>query len=104
MSQRRCFLCGQKIRPGNGYRLGRHAYASEKISETHLFCNAADANAWIIWHGNHPHWNGIRWSLPRDNTRKAGILMDFAKNFINQQRPLPYDCMQLLEENLWSLI
>lgn len=104
MSQRRCFLCGQKIRPGAGYRLGKHGYASGKITESHLFHNAGCANIWIIWHGHHQRWNGIRWSLHREQMRKYDIIMDFATNFINQQRPLPDDDMQILEENFWSLV
>ena len=104
MSQRRCFLCGQKIRPGAGYRLGKHAKDYEKVTETHLFCSGSCGNVWMIWHGNHDRWNGIRWSLNREQHRKDKILMDFTTNFINAQRPLPDDCMQLLEENLWSLV
>lgn len=53
----------------------------------------------------HPdRWNGIRWSLGRERKRKYDIIMDFATNFINQQRPLPDDDMELLEKNLWSLV
>lgn len=104
MSQRRCFLCGQKIRPGAGYRLGKHGYASGKITESHLFHNAACANIWTIWHGRHDRWNGIRWSLGRERKRKYDILLDFTENFINRQRPLPDDCMELLEKNFWSLV
>lgn len=100
MSQRRCFLCGEKIRPGKGYRLGKHAYASDKMTETHLFCTAGCGNAWIIWHGVHSRWNGIRWS----KNRYYYIFTNFVDKFINSQRPLPDDCMQLLEENFWSLV
>lgn len=103
MSQRRCFLCGEKVRPGAGYRLGMHG-KSGRITESHLFHNAACANVWTIWHGHHQRWNGIRWSLHREQMRKYDILMDFAANFINQQRPLPDDAMQILEENFWSLV
>lgn len=52
----------------------------------------------------HRRWNGIRWSLHREQMRKYDIVMDFATNFINQQRPLPDDDMKILEENLWSLV
>ena len=103
MSQRRCFLCGEKVRPGAGYRLGMHD-TSGKITESHLFHNAGCANVWMIWHGHQDRWNGIRWSLGRERKRKYDIIMDFAENFINQQRPLPDDDMQILDENLWSLV
>lgn len=100
MSQRRCFLCGHKIRPGEGYRLGKHAMYSDKMKETHLFCTAGCGNAWMIWHGVHSRWNGIRWS----KNRYYDIFTNFVDKFINSQRPLPDDCMQLLEENFWSLV
>lgn len=103
MSQRRCFLCGEKVRLGAGYRLGLHG-TSGRCTMSHLFHNAACANVWTIWHGRHHRWNGIRWSLHREQMRKYDIIMDFAANFVNQQRPLPADDMQILEDNVWSLV
>jgi hypothetical protein len=105
MSQRRCFLCGQKIRPGAGYRLGRLAgISSDKVAEVHLFHNASCANVWMIWKGHHDRWNGIRWSLGRERMREYGIIMGFAKNFIDSQRPLPDDAMDILDKHLWKLV
>ena len=105
MSQRRCFLCGQKVRPGAGYRLGRlKEWGSDKVIEGHLFHNASCANVWTIWQGHHARWNGIRWSLNRERKRKYDIIVDFAKNFIDSQRPLPDDDMDLLDKHLWTLV
>ena len=103
MSQRRCFLCGHKIRPGAGYRLGKHDELG-RCTETHLFHDAACLNVWMIWHGHHQRWNGIRWSLNRERKRKYDIIMDFAANFIDSQRPLPSDDMDILEKHLWTLV
>ncbi len=98
MAQRRCFLCGRKIRPGQGDRLGR--IVNGKCVESHLFCGAGCGNVWMIWHGGHARWNGVRWS----RNRYYNILVAFEEKFLNMQRPLPDDCMELLEQNLWSLV
>jgi ribosomal protein L24E len=101
MSQRRCFLCGTKVRPGRGYRLAKlKAPDSDKVTESHLFCNAACGNVWMIWHGHHPRWAGIRWSIGRERKRKPGEFITFNTSFIHPLRALPKDYP---EEYLWTL-
>ena len=87
MSQRRCFLCGEKVRPGEGDHLSkRKSIHSNTVTETHLFCGACCGNTWLIWHGHHARWNGIRWSLSREKKRH---FIGFATTFIYPEGQLP---------------